>query len=76
MLTISREDFHLVPTKLSIGRFYYEHLSIIRNTAITHEDLYDLLSGEYVKLFNQDLPWASYDSFRMWYKKHMKEFNK
>lgn len=72
MLDIKKTDFELLPSKISIARLYTQRLYRLSNFqhVKTHEQLYDELEEAYSNMFGQKLPWASFDSFRMYLKKN------
>ena len=75
---INLEDFDIVATQLSIAKLFTQHLAIIaqheHNT--THEEIYLNIEEAHLKLFNQNLPWTCYDSFRKWISRNRKEIYK
>ncbi len=66
MITIAKEDFDLLPTKISIARIYVQHLAAIaqQQHQTTHEDIFYQIEAAHLKHFKQGLPFASFDSMR------------
>lgn len=76
MISIKKEDFgQLVPTKISVARKYVEQVSAFAKLEqhTTHKDIYDQLEAIHFELFNQELPFGSFDSMRKFIDKHRKE---
>ncbi len=75
MLIIKKEDFELLPSKMSIARLYAQHLSLIAKYQhqATHEQIYEEIEKAHIEMFKHGLPWPSYDSFRKFFTKYRKE---
>ena len=71
---ITKEDFVFMPTQESIARKFIEYLSSIAHQKhdLTQEDIYSLIEKQYVDMFNEPLPWASYEAFRKWIPRNKK----
>ena len=71
MLTIKKEDFELLPSKMSIARLYIEHWSRrAKDKHITNEQIFEEIEKEHIRLFKHNLPFSSFDSFRKYLTMH------
>lgn len=72
---INKNDFDLLPTKRSIARIYVQQLATLSQQKhnVTHEDIYTHLEESYLNIFNQPIPFASFDSFRKFIAQNKKD---
>lgn len=80
---ISKNDFDLLPSKLSIAQIFDEQLRTItkhevqtqQRLKITHEDIYEHIEESYLRIFKQPLStrFASFESFRKFFNKYTRE---
>ncbi len=66
IISINKEDFHLLPTKLSVARIFVQKLAALaqQQHQTTHEDLFFLIQSAHLTYFNHELPFSSYDCMR------------
>ncbi len=72
MITISKDDFELLPTKISVARLYVQQLAVIaqQQHQTTHEDLFYQIEAAHLKYFNHGLPFSSFDCMRKYISKN------